>query len=65
MGAFATGFLLFGIALIYGSTGSFDVHVINNFSVTNPKDLMFVMGIMLMLVAISNFTLLPIWQRQS
>ena len=53
MGAFATGFLLFGIALIYGSTGSFDVHVINTFSVANPKDLMFVMGIMLMLVAMA------------
>lgn len=29
MGAFATGFLLFGIALIYGSTGSFDLTVIS------------------------------------
>ncbi len=29
MGSFATGFLLFGIALIYGSTGSFDIDVIS------------------------------------
>jgi NADH-quinone oxidoreductase subunit N len=28
MGSFATGFLLFGIALIYGVTTSFDLHVI-------------------------------------
>ena len=28
MGAFASGFLLFGIALIYGATGSFDLTVI-------------------------------------
>jgi NADH-quinone oxidoreductase subunit N len=30
MGAFASGFLLFGIALIYGATGSFDLQTINN-----------------------------------
>jgi len=29
MGAFATGFLLFGIALVYGSTGSFDLYKIS------------------------------------
>ncbi|MFM2226233.1 MAG: hypothetical protein RJA07_2435 [Bacteroidota bacterium] len=29
MGAFATGFLLLGIALVYGSTGSFDLAVIH------------------------------------
>lgn len=28
MGSFATGFLLFGVALIYGATGSFDLGVI-------------------------------------
>jgi len=28
MGAFASGFILFGIALIYGATGSFDTHTI-------------------------------------
>jgi NADH-quinone oxidoreductase subunit N len=30
MGSFATGILLFGIALIYGSTGSFNIHAIGN-----------------------------------
>ena len=29
MGSFATGFLLFGIALIYGATGTFDLSLIN------------------------------------
>ena len=28
MGSFATGFLLFGIALLYGATGSFNIAVI-------------------------------------
>lgn len=53
MGAFATGFLLFGIALIYGSAGSFDLYTIHEFSVSNPKNLMFSMGAVLMLVALS------------
>lgn len=51
MGAFATGFLLFGIALIYGSSGSFDLYTIHTFSIENPKNLMFIMGAVLMLVA--------------
>ncbi|MES2486568.1 MAG: NADH-quinone oxidoreductase subunit N [Bacteroidota bacterium] len=33
MGAFASGFILFGIALIYGATGSFDVAVIQQAAV--------------------------------
>jgi NADH-quinone oxidoreductase subunit N len=53
MGAFATGFLLFGIALIYGSSGSFDLYTIHQFSLANPKNLMFSMGAVLMLVALA------------
>ena len=53
MGAFATGFLLFGVALIYGSAGSFDIHEIHNFGVKNSKDLMFIMGAILMLCALA------------
>ncbi|HVV56193.1 MAG TPA: proton-conducting transporter membrane subunit, partial [Mucilaginibacter sp.] len=34
MGAFSTGFLLFGIALIYGATGSFNLEEIRNWVVT-------------------------------
>ncbi len=53
MGAFATGFLLFGVALIYGSSGSFDLYTIHEFAVNNPKNLMFNLGAILMLVALS------------
>jgi len=53
MGAFATGFLLFGVALIYGSTGSFDLYTIHAFAVKNPKDLMLILGAVLMLVALA------------
>jgi len=54
MGAFSTGFLLFGIALIYGATGSFDIDVIQNVlvnSVTNVSPL-FYPGIILMMVGL-------------
>lgn len=53
MGAFATGFLLFGIALIYGSASTFDLYKIHDFSLSNPKNLMFSMGAVLMLVALA------------
>lgn len=53
MGAFATGFLLFGIALIYGSASTFDLYKIHEFSLANPKNLMFSMGAVLMLVALA------------
>lgn len=55
MGAFATGFLLFGITLIYGSTGSFDLTEINLF-VTSHKDavpMLFYAGVLLMLVGMA------------
>jgi NADH-quinone oxidoreductase subunit N len=38
MGAFATGFLLYGIALIYGATGSTNLNVIANYLVEPPAD---------------------------
>ncbi|SFH78872.1 NADH-quinone oxidoreductase subunit N [Halpernia frigidisoli] len=53
MGAFATGFLLFGVALIYGSSGSFDLYAIHEFGIANPKNLMFTMGCVLMLTALA------------
>ncbi|MBW8362896.1 MAG: NADH-quinone oxidoreductase subunit N [Kaistella sp.] len=53
MGAFATGFLLFGIALVYGSSGSFDLYTIHEFGVKNPKDLMLIMGAVLMIAAMA------------
>jgi NADH-quinone oxidoreductase subunit N len=54
MGAFATGFLLFGITLIYGATGSFSLEEIKNAiatSVTIPA--IFYVGVLLMLIGMS------------
>jgi len=53
MGAFATGFLLFGVALVYGSSGSFDIYTIHDFSIKNTKDTMLIMGAILMLCALA------------
>lgn len=53
MGAFATGFLLFGVALVYGSAGSFDLYEIHGFAVQHPDNLMFILGAIMMLVALA------------
>lgn len=54
MGAFSTGFLLFGITLIYGATGSFDLDVISNYLIGNYKTVspLFYPGLILMLVGL-------------
>lgn len=54
MGAFSTGFLLFGIALIYGTTGSFNLETIRNWVVAHPRgmDPMMGTGIMLIIVGL-------------
>jgi NADH-quinone oxidoreductase subunit N len=54
MGAFSTGFLLFGIALIYGASGSFNLAAIRDWVVTHPKgiDPLFYTGIMLIIVGL-------------
>src|SRR3954471_1466084 len=54
MGAFATGFLLFGIVLIYGATGSFDLAEIAA-AVTNHATVpsIFYVGVLLMLIGLS------------
>lgn len=52
MGAFATGFLLFGVALVYGSSGSFDLYQIHEFAVNNADNTMLILGAVLMLVAL-------------
>ena len=51
MGAFASGILLFGIALIYGSTGSFELEKIANYIAIGNITPMFYVGLMLMLIA--------------
>ncbi|HMT30556.1 MAG TPA: proton-conducting transporter membrane subunit, partial [Bacteroidia bacterium] len=52
LGAFATGFLLFGVALIYGATGSFNLQEIAAYASVNIGSLpaMFYAGIILMMV---------------
>jgi NADH-quinone oxidoreductase subunit N len=54
MGSFATGFLLFGIALIYGAAGSFNLEVIRNYlqSAGDSIPVFFYAGIILMLVGL-------------
>jgi len=54
MGAFASGFLLFGIALIYGSTRSFDLTEIGNALIVNQGNIspIFYVGVLMMLVAL-------------
>ena len=54
MGAFSTGFLLFGIALIYGATGSFDLTEINHYLVNNYKEIspLFYPGVILIMIGL-------------
>jgi NADH-quinone oxidoreductase subunit N len=54
MGAFSTGFLLFGITLIYGASGSFDLEGIRNYVATHPHDIepIFYTGILLIIVGL-------------
>lgn len=55
MGAFSTGFLLFGIALLYGASGSFDLAAIKEYVVSNPQGIspLFYMGILLLIVGLA------------
>ncbi|MBD1393810.1 NADH-quinone oxidoreductase subunit N [Mucilaginibacter glaciei] len=52
MGAFSTGFLLFGITLIYGASGSFDLDHIRDYVALHPRDIdpIFFTGILLIIV---------------
>jgi NADH-quinone oxidoreductase subunit N len=54
MGSFASGFLLFGIALIYGATGSFDLMEIQSkiaSSTNGSMPLFFYTGVIMLLIA--------------
>ena len=55
MGAFSTGFLLFGIALLYGASGSFDLAAIKDYVVANPHQVspLFYAGILLLIVGLA------------
>ncbi|MDZ4665426.1 MAG: NADH-quinone oxidoreductase subunit N [Bacteroidota bacterium] len=53
MGSFASAFLLFGIALVYGATGSFDLNEIRAYIASNPGNMpsFFYAGVIMMLIA--------------
>ncbi len=55
MGSFATGFLLFGIALIYGVTGSFDLGKINTVISSGAAEfpMLLYAGVLLMMVGLA------------
>ncbi|HNP47985.1 MAG TPA: NADH-quinone oxidoreductase subunit N [Bacteroidia bacterium] len=55
MGSFATGFLLFGIALIYGATGSFNLAAISSMISEHHEQnsVMIVAGILMMMIALA------------
>ncbi|HEY8402540.1 MAG TPA: NADH-quinone oxidoreductase subunit N [Cytophagaceae bacterium] len=55
MGAFTTGILLFGIALIYGATGTFDIYQIAEFVSKNQGNIpaLFYSGMFLLLIALA------------
>ncbi|MDQ0641657.1 NADH-quinone oxidoreductase subunit N [Pedobacter sp. W3I1] len=54
MGAFSTGFLLFGITLIYGATGSFDLDKIQAYLVNSQVIApIFYPGVILMMIGLS------------
>ena len=54
MGAFSTGFLLFGITLMYGATGTFDLLALKQYVIDNPTQIspLFYGGILLLLVGL-------------
>ncbi len=50
MGAFASGFLLFGIALLYGATGSFDLSAIRTALGKTPETGLSIVGIIMVVI---------------
>ncbi len=54
MGAFSTGFLLFGIAMLYGASGSFYISAIGEYisSQGNQPDVFVITGIIMMLIGL-------------
>src|ERR1700748_2274457 len=54
MGAFSTGFLLVGITLVYGASGSFDLETIRNWIIEHPRgiDPLFISGVLLIIVGL-------------
>lgn len=53
LGSFATGFLLFGIALVYGASGSFYLAKIAQYSATVQPPVFYYTGIVLIFIALA------------
>ena len=53
LGSFATGFLLYGIALLYGATGSTNLAVIARASVVSPSNNLVLLGVGLLIMGLS------------
>ncbi len=53
LGAFATGFTLYGIALLYGSVGSTNIEQISTKFLENSTNYLFIAGILLFLIGFS------------
>lgn len=51
MGAFANGFLLFGIALVYGATGTFDLETMRGVIASGKFPSFLYVGVLMMLIA--------------
>jgi NADH-quinone oxidoreductase subunit N len=50
LGAFATGFLLYGMALVYGTTGSTSIAVLRSVAASHATEPLFMIGLGLLLV---------------
>ncbi len=53
LGAFSTGFLLYGIALVYGSTGTTQIRLIHESVATHSTDAIFSIGLALLVVGLA------------
>ncbi len=53
LGAFATGFLLYGIALVYGSTGTTQIRLIHESVASHSTDAIFSIGLALLVVGLA------------
>jgi NADH-quinone oxidoreductase subunit N len=53
MGSFASAILLFGIAMIYGAVGHFDIHSMNAFFKSGPLDNLMKIGIVMIFIGMA------------
>ena len=52
LGAFSSGIFLYGVSLVYGATGSLDLHSISQAAAGGPKDSMLLLGLIFVTVAL-------------